>query len=365
MARDLRLVGGSPLIGSPLVYSVTAAVLNGELSFHKVKIEVAAGMGLATDDATNNKENTVTLTFSSPVNSGETINIDISSALRAAADNYVYSVNPPSSYPHIKFSLKAWDEYMQNGQEAQKTTAISNSGGVAILGKYSDLERLLSGGNKTARYFTRKPSMWVKDADMEVGYDGETVVIPSSYDSDKVIGDITVGPTSKVYTLSRSDGNSDSVEVTNIGGIGHCILPVSEKPKDRYCFRFINTLGVMESYAVNSLVSQEMNLKSDRYDISIQETFDKFSRGIYQKQSDYEKLKLSSGPLDKYWLSWFLHEFLMAEIAWVNMDGNWIPCHFVVEDTVTGVDRTKSDMIAVEFTVELDINGSPMKGLCL
>ena len=356
MARDLNLVGGSPLIGSPLVYRVTAAVLTGELSFHKVKIEVTAGLGLASDDFDNNKENTVTLTFSSPVNSGETIYVDISSALRAAADNYVYSVNPPSSYPYIVFSLKAWDEYMQNGQETQKTTAITNSGGKAILGAFSDLERMQSGGNKLVQQLSRKPTA-AMDAYREMVYVGEDVVVPIPFSTGMSIGDISSGPTSKVVSVPAYSSENNGYWSTE--GRDFVILPDSFKPKDRYSFRFINSLGVMESYAVNSLVSQQMNLKADKYDISIQETFGKFSRGTYRKQSDYEKLKLSSSPLDKYWLSWFLHEFLMAEVAWIDIDGIWIPCHFVAEDTVTGIDRTKSDMISVEFTVELDINGSP------
>lgn len=97
MAKNLKLVGGSPLIGSPIVYSVVADTLKGEVSFHNVKIEVTAGIMPAADDRDVNKEYSVKIPFSTPANSGETVEIDISSALRAAADNYIYTFVPPSA----------------------------------------------------------------------------------------------------------------------------------------------------------------------------------------------------------------------------------------------------------------------------
>ena len=89
------------------------------------------------------------------------------------------------------------------------------------------------------------------------------------------------------------------------------------------------------------------------------ETFSRFSRGIYEKSNDYEKWKFSTGPLDKAWVSWYLHEFLTAKYAWILISDNWIPCHIVAEETVVGRDETKSDAISIDFSVELDINGSP------
>lgn len=369
MAKNLILYGGSPLIGSPLVYQVTADTLTGTVSFHKVKIEVIAGMVVAADDELN-KENSVDLIFSSPVNSGETIKVDISSALRAAADNYVYSSVPPSVYPHIKFSLKAWDEYMQNGEYHEKAGVVSNDGGNAIMGKFSDLERLLANGNKTALSFSRKPTD-LNSA--ECVSEDETVVIPESFSAAKSIGDITTGPSSKVYSVKSASGSvtvvGDDFDLKVFAGRSFLVDKRASAKREHYQFRFVNSLGVLESASVLSLASQQMNLSSDRYDIAIQETFSSFSRGVYEKKNDYEKWKMCTGPIDKYWASWFLHEFLMASYVWVKEQNAekeiWLPCHIVPEDTVQGVNRQDNSVINIEFTVELDINGSPLSEMCL
>lgn len=359
MASNIKLVSGSPLIGNPIVYSVTAASISGEVSFHKVKLEVTASLLLATDDQPVNKEQKIVLTFSSPVSSGETINIDISSSLRAAADNYVFHFTPPSAYPHISFSLKAWDEYMQNGLEAQKTGEVTNSGGTAIFGSYSDLERLYATNSKQVTTLTRKPKS-TDGAEYEMVVEGDTLVIPQDYAEKMNIGNIESGPTIKLFIASLTDDERPEGAIKEIGGRSFFVISkkMAKRMGELYQFRFINSLGVMETYSVCGKSTQQANISSEKYTIALSELFSTFSRGIYEKKNDYEKMKLSSGVLDSYWAAWFVHEFLMAKMAWIKIDDKWIPCHIVPEDTVTMVDNTKSDAISIDFTVEMDINGS-------
>lgn len=363
MASNLTLVGGSPLIGSPLIYQVTAASLTGEVSFHKVKLQVTAGLLPASDDYVENSENQVILTFSSPANSGETLKIDISSALRAAADNYRFSPIPPSAYPRIVFSLKAWDEYMQNGMEAQKTGETTNAGGTAIMGAFSDLERMLSGGNLSAQSFSHKPVANGTDIDYEVIEEGESVVVPQNWETGLVIGNITSGPSSKIFVASLTDEEKEKSEfvVKTYGGRDFLVAKryfVSHFLGDRYSFRFVNPFGVLESITVNCKATQQMALTSDKHIISMPESFSSFSRGVYEKSNDYEKWKFSTGPLGSAWVSWFLHDFLTTKYAWIQVFDNWLPCHIVIEDTVMGLDKTKSDAISIDFAVEFDLNGA-------
>lgn len=362
MASNIKLVSGSPLIGNPIVYSVTAAKVSGEVSFHKVKLEVTASLLLATDDQLVNKEQKITLTFSSPVSSGETVNIDISSALRAAADNYVYHFTPPSAYPHISFSLKAWDEYMQNGLEAQKIGEVTDDGGTAIFGSFSDLERLYAVNSKQVYRFTRKPGA-ADGLQCELAVEGDTLVVPQDYEDNKTIGNITEGPNVKLYVASLTDDERDDGAIKEYGSRTFFVVSkaVAKRLGEVYQFRMINSLGVMETYSVFGRSTQQVNISSEKYTVALSELFSSFSRGIYEKKNDYEKLKLSSGVLDHYWAAWLVHEFLMAKMAWIKIDDNWIPCHIVPEDTVTMVDYTKSDAITIDFTVEMDINGSTRK----
>lgn len=341
MAQKLILENGSPLIGSPIVYGVTAASLANldTVTFHRIKLKVTAGLqGGSYRD----------IIMSSPVEDGERIMIDISSALRAVADDYVYTVEPPEHYPYIAFSLEAWDEYMQNGETHENVGVVKNDGGRALFGGYSDLDRILSNGNKTTKRFSRKPQSYP-----ELVVEGETWIHPQ--DMVCTIGGITNGPSSVVHTLTIDEDHPAGLR--EIDGIQ---VYVSERYNiDRYQFRFVNSLGCMESIGVYSLLSSKVNVSKEEYVRSGMETFSSFSRGIITKKNDYETWALSSGPLTHEWQQWFLHEFLMARWVWIEINGSWLPCHIIPEETITAVDKTNSSVMSVSFSVRLDFNGSP------
>ena len=63
MASNLVLKSGSPHIGSPITYKVTAASLTGIISFHRVVVKVKAALSTDTDW-------TITQ-VSTPVNEGD------------------------------------------------------------------------------------------------------------------------------------------------------------------------------------------------------------------------------------------------------------------------------------------------------
>ena len=140
---------------------------------------------------------------------------------------------------------------------------------------------------------------------------------------------------------------------------GRDFYALNSSSPDRLEFRFVNGLGCLESISLLSLRSVEMNITSETYIRSVQETFGNFSRGLITKQNDYERWKLSSGPVSPAMQAWFLHEFLMSSAAWIKVGTVFIPCHIVPEDTVTGVNRADGSMREVHFSVQFDINGSP------
>ena len=98
MAQTISFLSGSPFIENPIVYNVTANEVTGVVSFHNVMLQVTAGL---------QGGNYVDYVLHSPVDSGETVQIDISSALRAVASDYKYASTPPDHYPYISYSLKA------------------------------------------------------------------------------------------------------------------------------------------------------------------------------------------------------------------------------------------------------------------
>ncbi|MCF0243418.1 MAG: hypothetical protein HUK06_01495 [Bacteroidaceae bacterium] len=338
-APTISAPAGSPFIGSPITHVVTSVSLEGEVAFHRLNLKANVSMGGYGSNS---------FTFSAPIyNGGESVTFDVASALRAIADQFTYTANT-TSFPTIAWNLEAWDEYMIDGEyfETGHTTAGSWT---AIMGACSDLERIISGGGKSVSVFTRKPSTLP-----EIVAVGETMVCPNSTSAQSV-GHAT-GQSCELVNIT-----SEGMQTIH----GKKVYALPAQTLDRYQFRFVNTLGVVESISLTSLREMEINCTQDNYIKAVQETFGNPSRAIVVKQNDYESWKLTTPPLDEAWLSWYAHEFLMSKQCWVKISTYWIPCHIIPEDTVSGVKRTDGSFISLAFTVQLDINGSPMPELMI
>ena len=346
MASNLQLISGSPLIGSPIVYQVTAGSPVGDVTFQRVKLYVSAK--LSGESEYRRYE------MSQPAQKGETVNMDISSALQAVADSYEYDAEPPERYPYVLFLLTACDEYMQNGQNSGDVGIVTNPGGRALMGSFSDLERLRAqqAGRNTTK-FSRKPS----GASPEIVTVGETYLRAEPMSVG--IATIQYGPRVRQFSIA-----GEGYHTLSVGSDSVRVYAVPDSP-DRYQLRFVNGLGVVESVSVQSLVGEEVNYKVTEYVKARQELFNQVSRGAVVKQNDQERLKLSSGPVDRLWQQWYLHELLMAPAAWIWIDQMWIPCHIVPEETVSGLNRADGKMLEVRFGVRLDISGSPYAALAV
>lgn len=343
MAKSIIYSSGSPLIGSPIIYKVTAATLTegAAISLHSLIVEITCAL--------SSVGKSYTYPVRCAVDSGETVDIDVSSALRAVADAYEYSPTPPSAYPYVTYSLTAYDEYILNGELYEKVGTVTSNGHKAILGSYSDLDRLTSNGSKLAQHFSRKPS-----SSPEVMVLGESIICPQSFDTAISEANITTGPTSAIVKPT-----AEGLQIIN--GREVYVQPSSAYP--RYQFRFVNTLGCLESIAVTSLISSEMQATTDQWSRRAPQTFSKVSRTVHVKQGNKERWTLNTGPLDRQWQQWFLHDFLMSSDVWLLVDNNWLPVHIIVEETTTIHDELTTDPRSITFTLEFDFYGSPYAAL--
>lgn len=374
MAQGITLISGSPLIGSPIVYRVVPAPYSQNRTFHRIIVRVYAG--LETDD------DYTTFDFSTPVET-KSVNggfatvpslFDISSALQAVADKYAYAATPPELYPYIKFRVEAWDEWMVDGniypeqgvaQWPSLPVGHQQFYGYAFMGAWTDLERMNANESEGVEYLdtlrmSRKPT-----SSPEIVFKGCEFIYPDQFqrsilDTDHmsegakpqfVRGAPTDGPRSLAYT-PQAEG------AATIGG--HNIYAVPRPAETGYLLRFINGMGCMESLHVQSLVKREVPITTDKHTVARQETLKKFSRSVVRKSNDRETWYLTSGPLDREWASWYVHEFLMASWVWIDIGGIWLPCHVLPEEQVTLVQHDKTDMLEVMLALKLDINGSPM-----
>lgn len=346
-------ISGSRFIGCPITVPVTAGTAPEGATFHRVRLKMTVGLVLNGVSRESGE-----FEFSSPCDNGETVSFDISSSMRAMADRYEYNVTPDSSqgysvYPEFQYQATAYDDYMvdgelKEGQMASQTVTDSNF----YNGRLTDRERLT--GERPSRY-SRKPT-----TSPEICFAGAGVLWPSSL---LVNGNTVADPAVNIY--SYADAHHMDTE--------HNFYTIPFR-RDGYEMRFINSLGVHESVHVLCLATEEMSVQTDNYTVSRRETLTRFSRGVTVKKNDRERWKLSSGPVDRAWQQWYLHEVLMARWAWmlvgrhetVNgilqvVGGEWLPVHILPEETVKGFDRTKSAAMEVQFTVEFDIDGSPFR----
>lgn len=323
MAQSIVFHSGSYFIGNPILYSVTADSVGGTPVFHRIILEVSVSFGGSVR----------AIKMSEPVTNGQTVLIDISSALRSAFDGYEYPVNPPVEMPRVSYSMKAWDEWMTDGDIHTGQTATHN-GGTCYPGAFSDRERM---GTLVYRG-SRKPR-----TSPELVCNGQ-VYYRSTYTGGTPIF------STRTYVIGTDD-------IRGVTGPSLYVLPSSTT--DVYEMRFINGYGLYESICVRSLRTTDIAYNKKEYIIARQESISLSSRAVVQKQNDRETWKLSSQPLDKAWMQWFLHEFLLTECAWLKVDGQWLRVHIVPEDTVVGIDREKNGLLTVEFSVRFDMTGSP------
>lgn len=344
MARKITLTSGSILAGNPITFRIQPNALSNTPSFHRVIIEVKCGMSGG---------NFETIKLTAPVTTeGNDVDIDVSSAIRVSLDAYEYSPDA-ATYPLCKWQLRVYDEYMDSGgavHTEQGELYFPSNGNYycCIAGAFSDYERLTSNGSKDVTKLSRKPA-----SSPQLTCVGETYAYTPAYATPQSLADSGTleRPASRIANITDEGAQT-------IDGHSLFVLPTTER-QYRQTFRFINSFGVMESVNVPRVYSKKFSAESTPYVVSKQETFGAFSHSAVKKMNNKESWSFATDPLDTDWHQWYLHEFLMSEHVWVEINGLWLPCIISFDDEINFGDTTKSEAYVVSFTAQLDINGSP------
>ena len=342
MAAYLKLVEGSIFNGNPITFAVTPLKIEGTPSFHRMVFDVKCGMS-------GGNYETIRMTEPVLTEDGKAVQIDISSALRSFRDSYEYSPEP-GVMPVVKFNVSAYDEFMTDG-ELKKSEPVSylpgNEVKQTIFGGFSDYDRLTAATEAMpVSRMTRKPTTAPQLACV-----GETVIYVNPYSpAVDLFSSTWDAPKAKAFTVTKEGQQT-------IGDISVFAMPASEASR-RTEFRFINSFGVLESISVPRGYSKKLNITSTSYIVMRRETLRSFSREAVRKQNNQESWDFQTDPLDEAWLAWYLHEFLMSEHTWININGKFLPCIITAEDEITFQDETKQEMHSVSFTAKLDFCGS-------
>lgn len=369
MAKKIEFLSGSPLIGNPLVLSVTPSTHKSNYNFHRTQLKVYAQLIVPGGDSDEQEQE---FKFSTAVDATTAkVQFDVSSALRAVADRYQYYASPPQQYPYVKFRAAAADDWMIDGRlyenqgrckwPAEDVTIEQETYtfyAYAFMGRFSDMERLQAAGEDTQQLnvMTCKPTEGT-----EVVHQNCTIVYPVAFqrglefdhmsdDAEPVFvsGAPSNGPRSDQFT---PQGTGAMV----VGGRNVYVIPC---PDNAVELRFISSKGCMESLHLRCLPKRVVNIQKEEYVISRQETFKKFSRATTRKHADYETWTLSSGPLSEAWASFYIHEVLKAQTMWMRRGTQWLLCHVLPEETTQLRDQQKPEMMEVQLTVRFDIDGA-------
>lgn len=373
MAQSIILTSGTIFNGNPITLAITPSIVTSPdgvqtptsgqatvpdasasgqvVSMHRIILEVECGMSGGDYEI---------IKLSSPViTEGREQTIDISSALRTFRDSYDYT-NLPTTYPIVKFNVKAYDEYMLNGTVRQEgvvffpqdpSTLPEDRRDEAyyrtIFGAFADIERITSNATKGVQTLSRKPT-----TSPQVVKVGERFAYAPPYSTPQMIGNTLVAPESKLSLVSK-------VGLQTLGYQSVYALPASD-PHERSVFRFINGFGVMESVSVCRQHEESASSISTEHVLARQESFNHFSRGVVRKQDGPETWLFSTGPLDASWLRWYIHEFLMSEHIWLQVGSEWLLVHIVPEETTKIKSSIDDNFPELIFAVRFDINGSPL-----
>ena len=342
MASSLQIVDGSIFNGNPITFSVIPYTILGTPAFHRMVFEVKCGISGGIYE-------TIRLTEPVMTEDGSKVKVDISSALRSFRDSYKYSPEP-GVMPVVKFNVSAYDEYMINGNPGQ-TEPISYLPGSnvkqTLFGGFSDYDRLTAENNTMpVSRLTRKPTTTPQLACV-----GETIIYVSPYNpAIDIFSSKWDAPEAKAFTITKEGQQT-------VGDISVFAMPQSEAIR-RTEFRFINSFGALESISVPRVYSKKLGITATSYTVTRRETLRSFSREAVRKQNNQESWDFQTDPLDKEWLAWYLHEFLMSEHTWINIKGKFLPCTIIAEEEITFQDETKKEMHSVSFTAKLDFCGS-------
>lgn len=353
MALGITLDSGSPLIGSPVFYKVTASDLRNKpnLTFHRVIVEVSVSYS-----AGGMAEKKYPLSKPVPSESSSTyVYVDISSALRAYLDiwEYEHQTSGTTTYPVLTVKVKAWDEFMSNGILTTNYEPYQEGGQTwltryYLMGAFTDRERITSNKTRGVSTLTRKP------VSGEVVPHAGIYVAPPAYSFTENAwftgGTAPAAPTTVVTNLaSQTAGRAFTLN-------GRSIY-VDGQGQHYTAFQFVNGYGVLESAFALTLPEEGVTKEVKEYVVTVPMQFNKVNRNVVQKPVSRHTFKMSSGFVTEAWHRWWQEEFLNTPQAWMLVDSDWLPCSIIPSEDTAGINRTEDNMPEVQFTVKLNING--------
>lgn len=312
------------------------------------------------------------ISYSAPVkDEGEAI-FNLSNASQMLIDKMIHLYSGNNDFQSIsqQVLITCYETWIWEGKE-MKGDPVTVSGSIFILpGGLTDYERMkapsadISSLLGKAAWMSRKP-------DGGIIYKGETLIMPvytsagGSYVSQFSVNGTKVAEKT-IYGYEKSlnhtwipidaDTSGPFIFTDNLTGkvmTGH----YSADSANVKLLRFINGFGGVEniSVKVNDALSYEMD--SEESTLVKEPSFRPSGIRFGRKTTPVGSYSLSSGYVNQEWAEWFMQEFLPTPSAWIYENGIWIPGIIEPDDTTDLYDRSKNELLHIDFTFKRSIDG--------
>lgn len=301
-------------------------------------------------------------------NIGETIKTAISRKM-------AFDVNGTQSLSQTtyaaRYTITYKESYLDGMVEIEEGETTSEQYN-AIPGRLTEFERLTTTHADTTevlgegRILSRKPEGDIVPL-------GWMLCIPAvSTRSDTITYSVLQGEESKEYSdYTRGTLVPDSLVIsTSVLKEGEFKVNTGfENGKKRYAvkanplmrhFIFLNGFGLMESVAAYTREALEFDIQSSLYTLPSEMSYRATTRTANYAQDPSGELSMSSGFVSREWAEWWLTEFVVTRKAWMYDNGRYIPVTIIPEETNELYDRSKPELLSVNFSVRYAFSGSTL-----
>jgi hypothetical protein len=284
-------------------------------------------------------------------------------------------LNVKQTVTKVEFSYTATEKYL-DGIDEHTGASVASETHRAIAGAQTDMERLLATSEDTlatlapGQILSRKPESERIPADStllvpcvpisgsqiqewKVTQDGNTQAFNTGPTEYYLPASIEVDPTA----LGLTEGAFE-VYACNDRAKSKYLVPASEDYRE---FRFVNSFGLMESVVAECKEALSYSLDSEVYEMPMDVAFNGHKQVASLTGKPYGTLAMSSGFVNREWADWWVNEFLTAEKVYLREGNVWLPVAVVPDDTVKLYDRTKTDLVEVDFDIRYSFEGSPSR----
>lgn len=324
------MLGGVVLADNPVMIYVGAGTFPDGSTFRQVVVQVEASgrnIPLRTEVSAT----------------GEEVAFDISTALRAVLHGKelhptdVPTGNPVryASYAAVDFTVRAWDEYLKDGEERKTDAAVNSKGNRAIAGGHWQEALYTVAMDQSA--FLQSTAFTVKPASAEMVL-ADTPYFINSWNAKDKCPQVTLAQ----YTTlgSRTVSGRTLYICERNGPLNHAC-----------CIAFRNHYGVLETVCAWSKDALQVQVERKNLIVKGMPSYRPTTRSVGYATQPKQVLSLSSGPVEQDWLRWWQTEFAFAREVWLWNGQRWQSCVLELEDKSFAYNRAEPELPHFDFSL--------------